>query len=384
MIYLRTGANGTCKTLFTLADVRKLQLETGRPVCINTRFKMNEAKRLEFGWNTVDFKDWQAEPDGTIFLIDECHNDMPVRPASQAVPEPIRMLAEHRSRGFDFFLLTQHPMNIDNFVRKLIGAPGWHQHLKRVFGGTKTTRVLQWDAVNSACEKEGSGKNAQITTRVQPKEVYSWYDSASLHTAKTRIPWQMWVLGTCALVIPLFGYLAYQKLMAPKGIDAIAKPVQAPAVPGAPGAPGQPQNAPPKAQTAADLVASYQARIEGLPHTAPRYDEATKPTRAPYPAACVSMGTRCDCYTQQGTKLQTPANLCKQIVASGFFQDWGDLPQPTPQTAQPVAEKRLTGGNPGIEPMLALASAAAAPVDPARDTEALASMRIVKRATSSH
>ena len=382
MIYLRTGANGTCKTLFTLADVRKLQLETGRPVCINTRFKMNEAKRLEFGWNTVDFKDWQAEPDGTIFLIDECHNDMPVRPASQAVPEPIRMLAEHRSRGFDFFLLTQHPMNIDNFVRKLIGAPGWHQHLKRVFGGTKTTRVLQWDAVNSSCEKEGSGKNAQISTRVQPKEVYAWYDSASLHTAKTKIPLQLWVLGFCAVIIPLCGYYAYQKLMAPKSLDALVK-----SAPGQTAAPSF--NAPPASsgqltpggqpvQTPEQFLASYQPRIVGLPHTAPRYDEATKPTTAPYPAACVNMGTRCDCYTQQGTKLQTTADLCKQIVAGGFFQDWGNSApvQAQMQPAKPVlASEKLSGGNPGIASAVAVVTKTEQDTATAmRDGEVLARM----------
>ena len=30
-----------------------------------------------FGWKQIDFKDWQTVPDGAIFLIDECHNDMP-------------------------------------------------------------------------------------------------------------------------------------------------------------------------------------------------------------------------------------------------------------------------------------------------------------------
>lgn len=162
MLYLRTGSNGSCKTLFTLADVRALQVKSGRPVAWNGRFKLKPEKETEFGWKRIDFKDWQAEPDGTIFLIDECHNDMPKRSAGSAVPEPIRMLAEHRARGFDFYLLTQHPMNIDEFVRRLVGAPGWHQHLKRIFGGSNGTRVLQWDAVNPQCEKDGSGRNAQI------------------------------------------------------------------------------------------------------------------------------------------------------------------------------------------------------------------------------
>ncbi|MFZ3127190.1 MAG: zonular occludens toxin domain-containing protein, partial [Rhodoferax sp.] len=194
MLYLRTGANGSCKTLFTLQDVRNLQLETKRPVCVNGRFKIKPEKLQEFGWRVIEFKDWQDQPDGTIFLIDECHNDLPLRANSAPVPEPVRMLAEHRARGFDFYLLTQHPMNIDAFVRKLIGAPGWHQHLKRRFGASNKTTVLQWQAVRSDCEKDGSGKSAQVTVRTQPREVYDWYESAELHTGKVQIPRQVYML----------------------------------------------------------------------------------------------------------------------------------------------------------------------------------------------
>lgn len=320
MLYLRTGANGSCKTLFTLADVRALQLKESRPVCINGRFKIKPEKLLEFGWKVIDFKDWQAQDDGTIFLIDECHNDMPVRPNSAPVPPEIRMLAEHRARGFDFFLLTQHPMNIDAFVRKLVGAPGWHQHLKRQFGGTSVTRVLQWDAVNAQCEKDGSGGTAQITTRVQPKEVFDWYESASLHTAKVRIPFQMKMLAVCLVVVPLLGYFGWQAF---KNAQPGAKGRELQGH----GLPGQPAGAPAPSQekhvtTAAEYVATFQPRIPGLQYTAARYDDATKPVHVPYPAACVSMGDRCQCYTQQATKLEVPMALCKQIVAGGFFMDW--------------------------------------------------------------
>ena len=131
--------------------------------------RIKNVRRDEFGWRIVDFKDWQDQPDGTIFIIDECHNDLPLRPSSSKVPKEVSMLAEHRKRGFDFFLLTQHPRNIDGFVRNLIQAPGYHQHFKRVFGGTKYTSVLQWDAVNLNCEKTGSGNSAQVERRSQWK-----------------------------------------------------------------------------------------------------------------------------------------------------------------------------------------------------------------------
>jgi hypothetical protein len=120
MLHLITGANGAGKTLNTLKWVRERSLKENRPVCHNGRFEPVPVVSCRAGKN--DFKDWQKEPDGTIFLIDECHNDLPVRSSGAAVPEEVRMLAEHRRRGMDFYLVTQHPQNVDNFVRRLVGS----------------------------------------------------------------------------------------------------------------------------------------------------------------------------------------------------------------------------------------------------------------------
>ena len=170
----------------TLKWVRERSVKEGRPVCHNGRFEPVEGGELS-NWKRIDFKDWQKEPDGTIFLIDECHNDMPVRGASATVPDEIRMLAEHRRRGMDFYLVTQHPQNIDNFVRRMVGSPGWHRHLKRTFGADLVS-CIEWAAVNPNCEKDGSGKTGTVSMVGFPKEVYGWYKSASLHTGEKENP----------------------------------------------------------------------------------------------------------------------------------------------------------------------------------------------------
>lgn len=380
MIYLRTGANGTGKTLLTLRDVREKSLKESRPVYYNGRFELT----ADFGWTKIDIKDWESVPDGAIFIVDECHNDFPIRSSKETVPEYVKALAEHRRRGFDFYMITQHPMNIDPFVRRLIGSPGWHQHLKRV-SGAPLVSVLEWPAVNDQPQKNGSGASAAVQMVPYPKEVYTWYASTSLDTAKVKIPWQAKVLGACVLLIPLLLYYGWTTFQNRQPLKNAAPGATAAAAPGSPVAPGQVapgQNIP--VQTTEQFLASYAPRIEGLPHTAPRYDEATKPTTAPFPAACVSMGKRCDCYTQQGTKLQTPEDLCKRIVSNGFFQDWGQTPgERQTQAPNPVpASQKLSGGNPGISPSVVLASATPAVVDPSRDSDALQSMRIVKRSVN--
>ena len=337
MLHIISGANGAGKTLNTLRWVRDRQLKENRPVCHNGRFEPVEGGELD-GWKKIDFKDWQAEPDGTIFLIDEAHNDLPNRPAGSAVPDPVKMLAEHRRRGFDFYPVTQHPQNIDSFVRRLVGPPGWHRHLKRSFGADLVS-VLEWSAVNPNCEKDGSSKTGTVTMQPFPKEVYKWYKSASLHTGKKRIPVKVWVFLACVLLIPLLIWLAASRLT-PK--PAAAAPDGAPKT-------QQPGSAPAASPVAAKLtVPEYlnlrRPRITDFPHTAPAYDEVAKPSVAPYPAACVSMRNECKCYTQQATLLQVARSTCLQIVSQGFFVDWT---QQQPQQQQAFMQAR---GQPPLMP----------------------------------
>jgi zona occludens toxin len=345
MIYLTTGGNGAGKTLFTLKAVRELQLERiakGRPsqvyYSIDTdkregdvsgdvrgRFELSEEGK-KFGWLPIDAKTWWDMPDESIFLFDECQFDFPATGPRDKVPDYVSNMAIHRKRGFDIFLITQHPGLINPFIRKLIASPGWHRHYKRV-SASSFSRRLEWPSVEMNCEKMGSGKSADVKTVPFPKEVYGWYVSAVLHTGKFRFSKQMKILILAILLlIPMcYGaYWAYLRYM-PGAADAAGKPNEQGVKPGQGaqlGAGPQGANAPQHVLTPAEYAAQYVARFPGLPATAPRYDKITEPTEAPYPAACIAMGPRCSCYTQQATPLNTPIALCLQIVKGGYFMDW--------------------------------------------------------------
>lgn len=382
MLYLRTGANGSCKSLFTLADVREKQLKELRPVCVivgdatdPTRqyVKIKPEVMQEFGWTTCRFEDWWDQPDGTIFLADECHNYLPKRPNGSPVPRHISRLAEHRARGMDFFLLTQHPSNIDSFVTKLVGSPGWHQHLKRAFGASNMTSVLQWSAVNNTCEKDGSGRTAQVTMRPQPKEVYAWYDSAELHTGKRKIPRQFWMV-VVGVPIALGMMFMAGKLMWDRTHKA---PVVAAGQPGqaGSGAPGAPAAERDRVSTPAEYAASYRPRIAGLMHTAPAYDKLTEPKRVPVAAACVSMPSKgCKCFTQDATPYPIDQAMCEGLVKHGAFYAFAAegerraFEQPRaahqgPETALPAAVPPILIESGGKSPGAATTVAAAVPPD---------------------
>lgn len=321
-------------------------------MCHNGRFEPVEGGELST-WKHIDIKDWQVEPDGTIFLVDECHNDFPLRPPSSQPPEYVRMLAEHRRRGFDFYLVTQHPQNIDAFVRRLIGSPGWHRHLKRAFGGDMVS-VCEWPAVNPNCEKDGSGKTGTVSMQAFPKEVYGWYRSASLHTGKKKIPRAVWMLLACALLVPLLGWWAVSNVMKTTLKDAPAgKEASAAAVSGGAVAAARQKTA----LTANEYIDSRIPRLSDFPQTAPAYDEVTRPKQAPYPAACVQMRDTCKCYSQQATVLHVSATVCLQIVKNGYFVDWQEPAQMAKQVEapakniQPEPEKQQVRTVPMPEPI---------------------------------
>lgn len=323
MIYLTTGANGAGKTLLTLRDVRAQQLKENRPVYYHG-FDMDEAKAAEFGWQKFDPKQWQDLPDGSICVMDECQNEFPLRRSGSDVPEYIQAIAQHRRRrGFDFWMICPHPSLIDVFIRRLIDKPSWHRHLKRAFGADVVS-VLRFSSPDMKCEEPGAGARGEVSMFGYPKEVYGWYRSASLHTGKKKIPRPVFVLLACLIALPLCGYFAISTLYSNFNTPDKKQPAATQKQPGTNGdtLQSQPVRAKMQAATADEYISARSPRLPDFPQTAPAYDEVTKPTQAPYPAACVQMGKTCKCYTQQATLLQVSAAVCLQIVEQGFFMDW--------------------------------------------------------------
>ena len=318
MIYLTTGGNGAGKTLITLKDVRDQQLKENRPVYYHGFTAKQQL--IDWGWQEFDPKKWQDLPDGSICVMDECQNEFPAKIQGE-LPDYINAVAQfRRKRGFDFWMITPHPSLINLNIRRLVESPSWHRHFKRT-AGTAMVSELKFNFVEMKCEQPGAGARGVVTMRAYPKEVYQWYESASLHTGKVRIPKQVWMLAACALLVPTMGYFAYTKLM--HNVTKGAKP--AATVEGV--APGQAvptgsQRERLQKLTVDEYLAERTPRLAAFPHTSPAYDSVTAPTEAPYPAACVQMGDKCRCYTQQATLLQINASICAQIVREGFFMDW--------------------------------------------------------------
>jgi zona occludens toxin len=369
-VYLTTGTNGTGKTLLTLKDVREKSLKESRPVYYWNIILAGPA--LEFGWIEADPKRWQTFPPGAIILVDEAHKYFPKRSGSQNVPAHVEAIAEHRKDGFDFFLITQHPADLDVFIRRRIGSPGWHRHLKRK-GAADLVSILEFNSCKDEPEKPSARDTALVTTVGYPKEVYSWYQSAILHTAKFKIPRLVWfIVAGVVGIVALLAYAGYSFTKGTGGAKPAAVAASAPVA-----AVGVPPGARPVDQvkpviTAHEYAASFAPRVEGLLHTAPAYDGLTAPVKVPTPAACLDWSKRgCKCFTAEGTPYATTADICQQIARHGIYL-------PFEQRAKP---ELVAVGEPGRARSADVAPAVYAPGATAKPVE-VASPRPASAASS--
>ena len=318
MINLTTGLPGAGKTLYTLAFVKALADKEHRPVFYSG---INE---LALDWHEFEADKWMDCPSGAIIVIDECQRIFRPRGSGAKVPEYVSQLETHRHKGFDIFLVTQHPMLVDANVRRLTER---HWHVARRFGFQRAS-IFEYQSCKD--QPLANTANAQRSEWSYPKEVFGYYKSAEIHTVQRRVPVK-WVL---MILIPLFvigaavGWVKYRFLDGGVVQSVTAKTSSSSPVSSASEASSSTSSShggsdKPKPMTTQEYLAAYQPRIQGLAYTAPVYDKVTEPDEAPVPVACLSSKSQgCKCYSQQGTRLTMPDDLCMQIVKNGFFQSF--------------------------------------------------------------
>ena len=315
MIYLQTGLPGHGKTLYTIAYVKDMAEKEHRPVFYSG------IKDLALDWQEIEPEKWMECPTGAIIVIDECQRLFRPRGNGSKVPDFVSKLETHRHQGFDIFLVTQHPMLIDANVRRLTER---HSHISRRFGLQRSS-IFQFESCKDQPLTQVA--SAQRIEWKYPKDIFSYYKSAEVHTVKRRLPAQIFVAtGAIVLAIALIWYFVQRhysdgKYIVPGFNDTEQKQLESKKEKTElAGSPGRTSDKP-KPMTQAEFIDMHRPRVEGLAYTAPIYDEITKPTEVPVPAACVQSKSKgCRCYSQQATRLEMPESLCQQIVTNGFFQ----------------------------------------------------------------
>lgn len=332
MIEVITGLPGNAKTLHALGLVIRRAKAENRPVYYaNLKEFKNDDPRLQgTTWIEFDPAKWHEEvPSGSIILIDEAQKIFRNRSLGTVPGKHVTELEEHRHKGLDFYMITQHPSLIDPAIRKLTQS---HRHMVRIWGMEAST-VHKWSGIKENCDKPGGRADSEKSKWVFEKNLYGLYHSADQHTMKKSVPTRVWLL--LGLIVALLAVGYYITTYFKKQTTVQSTPATSSGTVGQSGqagaAAGQPGGAV-LVDPMADLqqyVFKETPRVSGLPHTAPKYDQITEPVRAPVPSMCVQVGNpaqrrdvQCKCYTQQGTPMAVEFNMCIEFARNGYFQDF--------------------------------------------------------------
>lgn len=270
----------------------------------------------------VEAQHWYDLPDGCVIFMDEAQKLYRPQKWDKNKPEYYTQLEEHRHKGIDIFLTTQHPMFIDTHVRRLVDE---HVHLHNAFG----IRAYSYTWPRCKDDPESSFFEADRKAANIPKKTFSFYTSTVVNTNKKRIPRKIYfILFFALLVFSAFGYLYTAFTPDRDSIPSQQSSTDSPRS-------SSPLNAmqrlhEPNINNSApvistdDYVSQFIPRIPSIPWSAPAYDELMKPTVAPIPV-CASFeraghsNKGCQCWTQQFTRLDIPYADCMNIVHRGLF-----------------------------------------------------------------
>ena len=338
MIYLFTGNMGTGKTSRVVSMILnnedglfKMKLEDGTEVDRPLYFchidgldkrKFNAHELTEEEIMSAPLRD--IIPQGAVLIVDEAHYTYPVRAAGRPVPPYIQELTELRHHGHTVILMTQHPSQLDVFVRNLVSK---HTHLVRKAVGMKQ---YSWYNCVTNLDNPAGVAGVESSSWKPPKEAFKYYKSSSQHQKfKKKIPLAVWALIGIFAFMAWKGYNVYQIYQRGTGQQEQIEPQEAAA--------SQPQMELPTESTEPTAKidnslnpTDFIPKLAEKPESKPLYDSVRQVKTFERLAACIDGGkSGCTCYSDQGTALKEVTKaMCKDYVKNGMpFNPYKDPSQ---------------------------------------------------------
>lgn len=342
MLIFRTGKKGNGKTLNSIKELDEQGFAQDRPIYYHNVTGL-KPELLKASWHEFDDPlKWFELPQNSIILIDEAQGWFGRDDARAPIPPHLSNIEIMRKQGFEMHLITQDPRFLHSHARRLCDL---HIHYMRIFKSSQLVRFESQELIEKV-ELKTSFKDADKKTLKLDKKYFGVYKSVAdgaAHHFKTKIP----VKFILALVVILVAaYMAsrvydrFQEGTAPLTEQAAPTPGIVDQAKGAIGSfisTNKPETS--GSKTTQDYLTERLPRLEGLPSSAPVYDELTKPVSFPK-LYCMSssdpdiyaktFGSRphgslngrptvCQCYTQQATVIETDFHFCITVVQKRHF-----------------------------------------------------------------
>ena len=344
MIYLFTGNMGTGKTSRVVSMILnnedglfKMKLEDGTEVDRPLYFchidgldkrKFNAHELTEEEIMSAPLRD--IIPQGAVLIVDEAHYTYPVRAAGRPVPPYIQELTELRHYGHTVILMTQHPSQLDVFVRNLVSK---HTHLERKAVGMKQ---YSWYKCVTSLDNPAGVTGVESSSWKPPKEAFKYYKSSSQHQKfKKNIPLAVWALIGIFAFMAWKGYNVYQIYQQGTGQSEEVQSVSDSSA-----SEQQAITETDQSKSSQDINSNlkptdFVPTLAEKPESKPIYDNVRQVKTFEYIAGCVEGGNSgCTCYSAQGTPLKEITKaMCKEYVKNGLpFNPYKDEHQTAQQT----------------------------------------------------
>jgi zona occludens toxin len=291
---------------------------------------------------------------GSIIIYDECQDIFPVLPQSKqaSLPDHYSYMNRHRHNGHDVILITQHPKNLNTQLRRLVNR---HYHFKRLFGTDTIGRYEYQQCMDEPLDFIAK-KEAEYEKITLDSSYFNQYKSAEIHTVKKDIPYKRFmplvILTILLLIAAIFSvrwFLNQSSIHEYQDQQDSSKPslIEKATTLNATGLNLNP-NTTTNTENPDNYLQRLKPRIDGLVHTAPIYDELTQPKSYPRIAACVITHNKnkCQCYTQQATKLSVEDSICRNIQANGYFDPTVPDSRGYQQQGKPLLSRNTTKKKP--------------------------------------
>lgn len=324
MLVVRTGLPGHSKTLNSIKEIDSEAFSSGRTVYYHNIPDL-AVDKLKASWFEFEHPlQWFNLPHNSIIVIDEAQGWFGPRDARKEMPEHFSQFETHRHKGFDVHLITQHGMFLDTHVRRLSGK---HIYFWRLWNGPRVSRY-EFEKFTDT-DKQSELKYGKKSIIKLDKSFFGLYKSAVAHNSKFRPPLIIFLLPL--LLVGLITLVYFYMHRTPAAVGSIDPKIST-HVARSPGKSVEPS--------------SYTPRVDGLPFSAPIYDNLSVPSVAPkltcfysedqdynrknpsgfQVAVAANSSVACGCFTQQGSKQNVPFELCKTYALNGSFDSTPSAP----------------------------------------------------------
>lgn len=336
MITIITGTPGAGKTLYTIEKLLQplvgvtitytndqgQEVTAPRTIYTNINGLLLDHEKIDGGDNQ-GLRDWHqwAKP-GAVIVFDEVQRHWQPRANGSKVPDDIQALETHRHMGVDFIIITQNVMLVDRNIHALAGR---HLHVRRI-ANMPMAIVYEWDHVSRGLLY---AKSLTKSPWRYSKKIFKLYKSAEVHTKQPRkVPGLVWFLLAAVVGVGVLAPTTYARLT-----DRIngGKPVeQATATP-------------------ASGIGAKPAAAPAAPASAPAAPTPVAAASAPVFAGCIASRARCECFDNQGGKVEKDLGFCEvHMKPSSYVLAGGTFPEPVPPPPPPSPPQFVPHYNDGL------------------------------------